>query len=457
MRIPLSACAALAAAALTGALLTATGTATAAPSGLVGDFNGDGYQDAAAGSPFATAGGKFEAGSVAVAYGSATGIGTKKSVNQNTSGVPGSAEEGDGFGRSTAVGDLNNDGYSDLAVGAPYEDVSGDTNGGTVVIVWGSASGLSGATTVKDPAVSQHDYWGAALAIADFTGDGRADLAVGASGTTQWIIKGGFTKAGATGSKTTYSTPFSSADFLRLTSGNVNGDGKADLVVTAGKKLSSERYLHRNFLYYGTTSAPTRQLELPYGRQIAIGDLDQDGYGDIVTGETEDATEGDLGSKGTTAISYGTATGVESAVELSDGPYGRPSIGDIDADGFPDLAVGSPVSDAAAWYAGAVLVHYGTADGLGSPVTLTQNTPGIPGAAETNDFFGTATLLTDITGDGHADLVVGADTENDGNGLLTFLMGSADGITTSGAANYGPSAFSMSTAYYPQLGMYLAG
>ncbi|BAC72187.1 integrin-like protein [Streptomyces avermitilis] len=457
MRIRPAALAALTAAALTGALLATTGSASAAPSGLVGDFNGDGFQDVAAGAPFATAGGKFDAGSVAVGYGSATGLGTRKSIDQGTSGVPGSAEEEDGFGRSTAVGDLNGDGYSDLAVGAPYEKVGDDTNGGAVVIVWGSASGLSGATTVKDPAVSQHDYWGASLAVADFTGDGKADLAVGASGTTQWIIKGGFTKAGATGAKLTYTLPFAAARLVNLTAGKVNGDGKADLVVGAGKKLGSERYLDRNFLYYGTTSAPARQLELPYGKSTAIGDLDQDGYGDIVIGETESATEGDLGSTGRSALSYGTATGVKPAVELSDGAYGRPSIGDIDGDGFPELAVGAPASGAAADYAGAVVVHRGTADGPGSVVTLTQDTAGIPGTAETNNFFGTATLLTDVTGDGHADLVVGSDTENDGNGLLTFLKGTADGVTTAGATNYSPSAFGMSTAYYPQLGMYLAG
>ncbi|GAA3774703.1 FG-GAP-like repeat-containing protein [Streptomyces phyllanthi] len=459
MRIRLSAAAALTTAALTGALLTATaGTASAAPSGLVGDFNGDGRQDAAAGAPFATAGGKWEAGAVAVAYGSATGLGTKKTISQNTSGVPGSAEESDGFGMSTAVGDLNNDGYSDLAVGAPYEKVGDDTNGGAVVIVWGSASGLSGATTVKDPAVSGHDRWGHALAIADFTGDGKADLAVGASSTTQYIIKGGFTKAGSTGSKITYTTTWTgSAGVLDLAAGRINADGKADLVVSGEKKLGSERYLHRNFLYYGTTSAPTQKTELPYGESIAVGDLDQDGYGDIVTGKTEDAVEGDLGTTGTAAISYGTSTGVESAVELPVGAYGRPSIGDIDGNGYPDLAVGTPASSAAVDWSGAVLVHYGAADGLGSPVTLTQDTEGVPGAAETNDSFGTATLLRDVTGDGYADLVVGSDSENDGNGSLTFLKGSATGLTTTGSASYGPSAFGMSTAYYPQLGMFLVG
>ncbi|GGN75389.1 hypothetical protein GCM10011579_055430 [Streptomyces albiflavescens] len=444
---------------LTTGLLTAlpATTAAAAPSHLVGDFNGDGYQDAAAGTPQASPGNTSWAGAVGIAYGSSTGIGRTTSITQNTSGIPGTAEDNDFFGDALAVGDLNNDGYSDLAIGTPYEQVGDDVDGGTVVIVWGSSSGLSGATTLKDPAATGHDRWGQSLAIGDFTGDGKADLAVGATGTTQWIVKGGFTKAGATGSKVSFTTSFTATGgALRLTAGKINGDGKTDLIVGGHKKLSSEKYLDRNFLYYGTSSAPTQKLELPYGWQTATGDLNKDGFGDIVVGQTENTTDGDW-SFGTGVISYGSATGIASKADIPDFGTGRPSIGDINGDGYPDLAVGNPEDSSVTTVNGAVLVHYGSATGLGSPVTYTQDTPGVPGSAERNDFFGTAVLLTDVTGDGKADLLAGADGENDGDGLITFLKGSASGITTSGAANYGPSAFGISTAGDPTLGGTLTG
>lgn len=443
---------------LTTGLLTALPitTAAAAPSGLSGDFNGDGYRDFAAPAPNATVGGEEGAGSVGIAYGSSSGIGRKTSVNQNTSGVPGAAELYDYFGDAAAVGDLNNDGYGDLVVGTPYEQVGGDVAGGTVVIVWGSSTGLKGATTVPDPAPTKHDRWGQALAVGDFTGDGKADLAVGATGTTQWIVKGGFTKAGSTGAKITYTTTWSgTAGVLRLTAGKVNTDAKADLVIGGHTKIASERYLDHNYLYFGTTSAPSKKTELPYGRQLAIGDLNKDGYGDIVTGETETATDGDLETPGAAAISYGTTSGVGSKASLANS--GRPSLGDINGDGRLDLALGSPEESSVTTVNGAVLVHYGSADGLTAPVTLTQDTPGVPGAAEYNDFFGTSVLLTDVTGDGRADLLAGADGENDGAGLVTFLKGAASGITTSGAAAYGPSAFAISTANDPTLGTTLVG
>ncbi|WP_327430322.1 FG-GAP and VCBS repeat-containing protein [Streptomyces sp. NBC_01236] len=448
----------LLAATLTTGLLTAlpATTAAAAPSRLVGDFNGDGYQDAAAPAPNATAGGEEGAGSVGIAYGSSSGVGRKTSVNQNTSGVPGTAELYDYFGDAAAVGDLNNDGYSDLVVGTPYEQVGDDVNGGTVVIVWGSSTGLKGATTVADPAPTKHDRWGQALAVGDFTGDGKADLAVGATGTTQWIVKGGFTKAGSTGAKITYTTTWTgSAGVRRLTAGKVNTDAKADLILGGHTKIASETYLDHNYLYFGTTSAPSKKTELPYGQQLAIGDLNKDGYGDIVTGETETATGGD-GAPGAAALSYGTSTGVSSSTG-SLANAGRPSLGDINGDGYLDLALGYPEESSITTVNGAVLLHYGSADGLASPVTLTQDSPGVPGSAEYNDFFGTSVLLTDVTGDGKADLLAGADGENSGAGLITFLKGSASGITTSGAASYGPSSFSISTASDPTLGTTLVG
>ncbi|WP_028799245.1 FG-GAP repeat protein [Streptomyces sp. 142MFCol3.1] len=65
-------------------------------------------------------------------------------VSQNTTGVPGTAESGDFFGVETVYADFNGDGYDDLAVGSPSEKVGTDTNGGTLAVLWGSASGLTG-------------------------------------------------------------------------------------------------------------------------------------------------------------------------------------------------------------------------------------------------------------------------------------------------------------------------
>jgi hypothetical protein len=137
----------LPAATLTTGLLTAlpATSASAAPSGLSGDFNGDGYRDTAIGAPCAGVGSASCAGAVVVLYGSSSGVSAARRsvITQNSTGVPGSSETGDAFGTSVRLVDLDRNGKADLVVGTGYE------NGyGAVTVLKGTASGLT-TTGVK--------------------------------------------------------------------------------------------------------------------------------------------------------------------------------------------------------------------------------------------------------------------------------------------------------------------
>ena len=93
------------------------------------DFNGDGFADLAIGVPGESVGSVTGAGAVNVIYGSSIGLTATGNQfwTQDKLGIGNSAEPFDRFGDSLAWGDFNGDGFSDLAIGVPYEDVGSVT------------------------------------------------------------------------------------------------------------------------------------------------------------------------------------------------------------------------------------------------------------------------------------------------------------------------------------------
>jgi hypothetical protein len=147
-----------------------------------GDFNRDGFVDLAAGAPGQTIGSAGGAGAVSVLPGSAAGL-TATGARLFTQ-VGGAVEGGDQFGAALAAGDLNHDGFADLAAGAPSENVGSTVDAGAVSVLPGSAGGLttSGGRlfTQLGSAPERFDIFGFALAAGDFNRDGFADLAAAA-------------------------------------------------------------------------------------------------------------------------------------------------------------------------------------------------------------------------------------------------------------------------------------
>ncbi|MFJ3985499.1 FG-GAP-like repeat-containing protein [Streptomyces fungicidicus] len=471
------------AAALTGGLLVAMAGPAAAAPGLDGDFNGDGYRDVAVTAPLANVSGKANAGAVTILYGSPKGAGAAKiqTLSQNSAGVPGTAEKDDQFGAHTAPGDFNGDGYADLAVGAPGEDAGSDTNGGTVVILWGGSGGLSGGTTVPDPTRSVHDWFGQVVAAGDYDGDGRADLAIASDINKVDIYRGGFTKSGSTGGRHTVTTPVlkvKGIDIYNLTPGDIDADGRTDLVVDGYEGDSESDWSYNaNYWLTGSSSGITASgaRKLPAGVISDIGDVNADGYGDIVIGNDWDTGTNSPGvaKGGAVEVVYGTSYGPEGGTErISQNSAGVPgtnesgdgfgyevSLGDINGDGHDDLVVGAPGEDLGAFKdAGMVSVIYGGAGGLSTTgsQSIHQDTPGVPGGNEEGDGFGGEVLLSDVTGDGKADLTVGLPWENEANGYAVAFNSDGSKIDTTGRG-IGLTQAGLSSAGNPMFGFHING
>ncbi|MFI1567876.1 FG-GAP repeat protein [Streptomyces sp. NPDC020490] len=130
-------------------------------------------------------------------------------ITQDTPGVPGVKEFGDGFGEDVSVGDVNGDGYGDILAGVPYESFGGRKNAGAFVVIPGGPTGPTGAGTkafdqnsADVPGVAEtDDHFGAAVHLIDANGDGRTEPVVSAPWEDSragavWVFRA--TSAGAT-------------------------------------------------------------------------------------------------------------------------------------------------------------------------------------------------------------------------------------------------------------------
>ncbi|MEU5959387.1 FG-GAP repeat protein [Streptomyces sp. NPDC047525] len=203
-----------------------------------GDFDGDGNDDLALGECREIADENIDdpcgpeklakGGGIHLHYGSPEGGsfgGRAQTLNQDTAGVPGVAEDGDRFGAALAVADINRDGRDDLIAGAPGEAISSKAGAGAAWLLHGGAQGLldagGAATSVawnQDtsgvPGVAESgDAFGAGVASGDYNADGVPDVTVGSPGENAslgavWVLPRGSARDSAAFSPRTLGLPY---------------------------------------------------------------------------------------------------------------------------------------------------------------------------------------------------------------------------------------------------------
>ncbi len=443
------------AATIGGGLVLPAGTAAAAPAPATtrapkADFNGDGFADVVVGTPYAHVGGVKGAGQAVVLHGSTAGVtaARRQLLAQGVSGIPDGAEAYDGFGGVSVAGDFDGDGFSDLAVTAHGEN----DHTGLLTVVWGSKDGLTGGVTLDDPdrlaspAIQNRRTWGGKLAVGDFDGDGRDELVVAAStnasADSTLYTFGNIARSGAQAAPAKTQLGFRLSQYQEgIESGDVNGDGRDDLVL-AGLVSSLNHYVPGS----PTGLRPDAAKALGAGDEQAVGDINGDGYGDVVIGDRSGGKGGRIlvaygsgaGPSTTPVVIDQDTSGVPGASEQGDGFGVSVAFGDVDGDGYQDLAVGSygesldPVP-----LAGGVHVFRGSASGLvtGTGVQAVNRTSaGVPGDARRAEQFGIEVALTDANEDGKADLVVGAsDADGVNSGSVTYLPSNGAKVAAPGA------------------------
>ena len=394
-----------------------------------GDFNGDGYPDLAVGVPGESVNGGQEQGAVQVFYGSFDGFaGSNELWHQDRPGVAGGAEYLDAFGAALASGDFNRDGYDDLAIGIPGEDVGNIINAGAVQVLYGSSRGLTAAGNqlwdqdtpdVLGQAESS-DSFGEVLATGDFNGDGYDDLAIG--------------------------VPFEDV-------GNIANAGAVQILYGSAQKLTAA---HNQLLDQNSADLidDAEQGDM-FGTALAAGDFDGDGYADLAVGVPFESGEGPapIAEMGMVQVIYGSSSGLSTRDQVWDQSKGTMqdnpepfdwfgfavAAGDFNRDGYDDLAVGVPQEDVGNKInAGAVQILYGSTAGLtdAGNQLWTEDDPSLPNdGAEAGDKFGSTLVAGDFDANGYADLAVGAPFEGVSSskeaGAVQVIYGSAQGLTAS--------------------------
>jgi hypothetical protein len=399
---------------------------------LLGDLDGDGLSEVMVGAWLDNNNGLAGSGTVHVRRGS---DGTPLYLI-NGSG----ANDHMGFG-SSGAGDANGDGVLDICAAADEDDVTGvGANAGSARIV----SGSDGTTIRELVGQSSGDLFGWTTSpLGDVDGDGRDDVAIGS---LQDVIAGGGTGSvrvisGATGAQIrAHASPAGNIGFGSIVgyAGDVNGDGRADVIVGAPNADFTGANSGSAYVFSGIDGTQLHRFDgEAAGDRLGAGvdggiDFDLDGCADLLVGAPSNDEQAN--ASGAVYVFSG-KTGAELAkimVAGADKGLGERvrGGGDVDGDGYVDFVATAPQADNGALNSGRVYAFSGRTGALVRSVG-----GGAQGFGLGNDLG----CGFDVDGDGLADAVAGA--VNQDAALVVSFRAAGLELVGSGSTVCGPRCF----------------
>ena len=329
------------------------------------------------------------------------------------------------FGETLAhLGDVNRDGYSDLVVGT-FE-------GNRASVFLGGGTGLAATPTVLGGGDALERFGSGVAGVGDVNGDGFDDLAVAARSADGGpplarVFLGGAGGIATDAAATLTTQGLTSLDVTVSAAGDVNGDGFADVALGVHGATGNAGVVH---VFYGgaaglaETPAATLVGADPVGyfglRVAPAGDVNGDGYADLFVGAPA-ATDG----AGKVVVFHGGAQGLRVGATLPGPP--RAQLGDwiaagadLDGDGFPELIASAPGTSGGA---GSVMVFRGGAGGVARDPWVTRDA--IDGV---DSGYGQALLASDVDFDGRVDLVVSSSNAGSNHGRVYIYRGGPEGL-----------------------------
>ena len=415
-----------------------------------GDVNGDGLGDVIIGAPQFD-NGAVDKGRTSLYLGAASGMGTAATWSAESDQASGS------MGASVATaGDVNGDGYADVIVGAPGY-TNGSSGEGRAFLYLGASTGLSGVASWTAESDQANAGFGAVVASAgDVNGDGYGDVLVGSptydNGSTDegraWLYLG--SAAGlSVGAAWTAEANQDAASFGEdlAAAGDVNGDGYGDVVVGARTYQNGDVNEGQACVYYGSSgglmsspawTAEGGSINAWFGDSVgSAGDVNGDGYGDVVVGCSGCANGALVG--GRALVYLGSSAGLPTtpnwtAESTQNGSlYGSAvaSAGDVNGDGYGDVIVGASNYNGGTAGQGRAYVYLGASTGPAAAASWTAST------TQTSATLGYEVgSAGDVNGDGYGDVVISApgyDGTAIDSGRVYVYLGAGPGLLSSAA------------------------
>lgn len=398
------------------------------------DFNGDGFADVAV----ATIDwwGVEDPGRVHVYLGGPDGIDEVPTFSLTE-------PENRGFGWVASAGDVDGDGFGDLAVGSTIWSTV-DARG-HVLVYYGEEGGYPSRPDVIVPSDALDDGFGRVACAGDVDRDGYADLVVGASRTSLGDgYEGGRAYVYRGGADGVHAVPSvlerSGSRYFGIAvagAGDVDGDGYDDVIVSSRSQDSQRGTI---YLYAGgpagTETEPSvswsgSEASAGFGESMTLGDLDGDGLRELIAGAWNEVANGIRHTYVFRGSTLGMTASPEIVIDDADGDFAPPyAIADVNGDAIDDLVVGAP-NDAD--YAGAARLYLGAPDRLES----TREIPA-PQPSQGDGFgggFGTELAgVGDVDADGLSDVMIGAPGagntygRDDGTGRAYLFLGQTNGL-----------------------------
>lgn len=387
-----------------------------------GDLNNDGFDDVVVG-VYGYTGAVSNSGAVFIYHGTATGIDPVPAQILEGNSVSGQ------FGIAVACnGDLNNDGYNDLVVGEEYYDyLPGTTNSGAVWVYLGTASGIFN-TVASDysKAITTNRNFGARVRYAgDINGDHFDDIIVTSLNYSNpesqegvaTVIYGDATGIGAS-LNLECNQNFAYMGWFVAGAGDVNNDGFDDVLSAAIKYDNGQTDEGRVYVYHGSatglnttpaTILESNQANAYYGSVSSAGDINSDGYDDIIIGaDTYDNGQTD---EGVVFVHLGSATGIHTTPDQlieynAAAAYFGTSVafaGDVNADGYDDIITGGMNYYDGFSNEGGAWIFKGSPTGL-----ITTPIATLKGNQADAHFGLMCASAGDVNNDGADDMIVGA-------------------------------------------------